>query len=87
MSDTFGTSVEMEATLCVLGYRKVREKKKSTTVEILRCLFQARKLIAMRWQATTPPAVREWIRVINETICKERAVYIKRGNLKEFEES
>ena len=37
-------------------------------------------------QAITPPTIREWIGAVNDTICKERAVYTKRGNLREFEE-
>ena len=86
MGETFGVPLEAEATLCVLGYRREREEKKTTTVALLRCLFQARKLIMTRWQAITPPAIREWFGAVNETICKERAVYTKRGDLKEFEE-
>lgn len=84
MSEIYGITLGMEAELYILGYRKELEEKKSTTVAILRCLFQARKIIAMRWQLRTPPVVRDWISAINETICKEKAAYIKRGYLKEY---
>lgn len=32
-----------------------------------------------------PPTVCEWIHNVNEVTWKEKVVYIKRGNLKEFE--
>lgn len=75
----------MEPKLCVLGYREKFREGVSTTVAVLRCLFQARKLIAQRWQSRRPPSVSEWIHTINEVIWKEKVVYIKRGNLREFE--
>ena len=49
-----------------------------------RCLFQARKLIALKWQAQNPPTVAEWLNVMNSTIGKERGTWIRRGNLKKF---
>lgn len=78
--------MEREAIVCILGYRRERGEKKSFTVAIQRCLFQARKIITLRWQSKISPTVRDWISTINETLCIERAVYIKRGNLKEFGE-
>lgn len=85
MRDIFGIALEMDAVLCILGYRKEWGERNSTTIAILRCLFQARKIIATRRQSRAPPTVRDWIGVMNETTCKERAVYTKRGNLKEFD--
>lgn len=81
----YGITLEMEAGLCILRHRKEPGERKSITVAILRCLFQARKFIATRCQSRKPSAVRDWITVINETICKEKVVYTKRGNLREFE--
>lgn len=81
----FGTSQGQEVKLCVLGYREKLGEGQSVTVAILRCLFQARKLIALKWQSRKPPAVSKWINTINETELKEKLTYIKRGNLREFE--
>lgn len=51
----FGTKLEMDPRLCVLGYRRVPGGGKSTTVAVVRCLFRAQKLIAQRWQSESPP--------------------------------
>lgn len=85
MNKTYGTTLGMEAKLCVLGYREKSSEGVSTTIVVIRCLFQARKLIVQRWQLRRPPSVSEWTHTINEIIWKEKVVYTKRGNLREFE--
>ena len=52
---------------------------------VLRCLFQALKLIAQRWQAHAPPSVKNWAETINAMIWSERVTFIKQGNYKRFE--
>ena len=49
-------------------------------------LFQARKLIAQRWQAVNPPTISEWTNAVTATVWKEKAVYAKRRNIKEFDQ-
>ena len=51
---------------------------------VLRCLFQARKLIAQRWQAHAPPSVENWVETINALIWCERVAFIKQGNYGRF---
>lgn len=65
IDETYGVTLEWEARFCILGYRREVGERKSTTVAILRCLFQAREIIVMRWQSRTPQVVRDWIIVIN----------------------
>ena len=74
----------MNPRLCILGLGEEISRMTSTSKAVLRCLFQARKLIAQRWQAGNPPSVKEWVNVVTETIWKEKVVYTKRGNIREF---
>lgn len=85
LRDIFGVLLEREAIVCILGYRWVQGERKSTTLVILRCLFQARKMIALRWQSKEPQTVKDWIATLIETLCRERIEYIKRGNFQEFD--
>ena len=70
----------MDPRTCILGIWE-----ESTIKAAIRCLFQARKLIAQRWQAVNPPTISEWTNVVTATVWKEKAVYAKRGNIKEFD--
>lgn len=85
MGNIFGTTVANEPLACILGHRRVMGERLSTTLAVTRALFQARKLIALRWQVKEPPTVKDWISTMNETLGRERMEYIKRGNLQEFE--
>lgn len=85
LGNIFGTTVANEPLACILGHRRVMGERLSTTLAVTRALFQARKLIALRWQVKEPPTVKDWISTMNETLGRERMVYIKRGNLQEFE--
>lgn len=85
LRDVFGIVLEKEAKECILGYRGIQGERKSTTLAILRGLFQARKTITLRWQSKEPPIVRDQIVILKETLCRERTEYIKRGNLKDFD--
>lgn len=38
-----------------------------------------------RWQAEKPPSARDWVSIVTETIWREKIVYTKRRNFKEFE--
>lgn len=84
LNKVFSLKLKMDPKLCILGVGESIGKGKTKTKIVQRCLFQARKLIAQRWQARTPPLKDEWIKTVIETMWKEKAVYIKRRNLKEF---
>ena len=81
---TFGITLELEARVCLLGCIEERMGQRDILEAAIRCLFQARKLIALKWQAQNPPTVEEWFNVMNSTIGKERGTWIRRGNLKKF---
>ena len=50
----YKTKLEMNPRLCILGLGEEISRMTSTSKAVLRCLFQARKLIAQRWQAGNP---------------------------------
>lgn len=85
INSVFGTSLDLNARLCVLSHAEGKGAPGNTQIAVLRCLFQARKLIAHRWQSVMPPTCGERVKVIKETSWKEKFIYIKRGNLKQFE--
>lgn len=85
LGSIFGAIVVKEAITCILGYRRALGERLSTTLAITRALFQARKMVTLRWQSKDPPSVKDWISTINDTLSRERVEYIKRGNLQEFE--
>lgn len=72
LEQVFEVSIEMEVMLCVLGWMEGVGKPGNTQLAVLRCLFQARRLIAQRWQSSTPPSSREWKQCMNKVILKER---------------
>lgn len=78
----FKLSLKMHPKLCIMGVGERLGNIKNKVV--LRCLFQAKKLIAQRWQAEKPPSKEDWFKTVTETIWKEKVVYARRGNLKEF---
>lgn len=45
---------------------------------VLRCLFQARELIAQRWLVPDPPTNIEWVKIAKNTVTSENFVYKKR---------
>lgn len=61
---TFGTTLETDARLCVLGYREWKGEGTSLITVVTRCLFQAQKMIAQRWQSVKPSTVVEWLKII-----------------------
>ena len=82
---TYKTKLEMDPRTCILGLWEERNRAASTIKAILRCLFQATKLIAQRLQAENPSSVREWVNAVTETIWKEKVVYTKRRNIRVFD--
>lgn len=74
----------MDPKLCILGVGEGIGRGNVKTKVVLRCLFQARKLIAQRWQAEKPPSKEDWIRTVTETVWKEKVVYARRRNMREF---
>lgn len=84
IGQVFEVSIDLEPMLCVLGWIEGEGKLGDTQLAILRCLFQARRLIAQKWQFTIPPSSREWEQVMNVVMLKERTSYIRQGALKKF---
>ena len=80
----FKTSLEPEARTCLLGDAEEHRIPAGALESVLRCLFQARKLIAQRWQAHVPPTVENWVENINALIWCERVAFIKQGNYNRF---
>lgn len=75
INSVFGTSLDMEATTCLLGLMEENGMSGDTQTAIIRCLFQSRKLIAQKWQTKDPPTVVEWMKVVKDTIGKEIDIY------------
>lgn len=59
INGTFGTSFEIDVRLCILGYRVWGVEEVTLKTAVLRCLYQARKLITQRWQSVSPPTAEE----------------------------
>lgn len=81
----FGTSLDIEDKTCVFGLIERKGFSGDMRTEKTRCLFQARKLIAQKWQAKVTPTVEEWMKVMKYTIWKEKCIYSKRGDNKKYE--
>ena len=77
----FGSSLDPVALTCLLGCMEDNQVPPGNLEAILRCLFQARKIIAQKWQAHAPPSVENWVATINLTISSERAFSTRQGNL------
>lgn len=77
--------MEADTRFCILGYKVWGPEEVAVKTAVLRCLYQARKLIMQRWQTILPPTVEEWVKIVNDIVWKERALYVRRGNLKKFE--
>lgn len=77
----FGTSLNTEAKVCLLGLIEEEGILGATQTAVTRCLFQGRKLIAHKWQDKNPPTVTEWVQVVKETIEKEKYIYTRRGGI------
>lgn len=80
----FNLGLKMDPKLCILGVGVSLGRGNIKFKAVLRCLFQARKVIAQRWQAEKPPSKDDWFRTVSETVWKEKVVYARRGNIKEF---
>lgn len=70
----FGTSLDTEAKICLLGLIEEEGVLGSTQITVTRCLFQGRKLIARKWQDKNPQTVIEWVKVVKDTI-EEKYTY------------
>lgn len=68
IGQVFEVSIDLETMLCVLGWIEGEGKLGDAQLAILRCLFQARKLIAQKWQSTISPSSREWEQGMNVVI-------------------
>ena len=69
---------------CLLGSIEDTRVPQGSGEAILRCLFQARKTIAQKWQAQTPPSVVNWIASMKLTISNERVYFTRQGNYGKF---
>lgn len=78
LNKVFSLELKMEPKLCILGVGEDMTTGTCKSTIVQRCLFQARKLIAQRWQARTPPQIDEWCKTVTKTMWKEKAVYIKK---------
>ena len=68
-----------------LGGSEKGEWEEADREAIHRVLFQARKLIMVRWRAEAPPTLAEWINNIGMVLRMEKVVYQHRGNTHKFE--
>lgn len=80
----FRTTLELAAKTCLLGNMEECRVPTGTTEVVLRCLFQARKLIAQKWQAQCPSAGEEWVETVNVTVWREKVVLTRCGSYKKF---
>lgn len=85
INKTFKSSLEPEAKTCLLGCLEEDRVLPGIIEVVLRCLFQARKLIAQKWQAQAPPTVESWTATINSMVWSERVLYIMQNNIRKFE--
>lgn len=81
----FGTNLCLSLIMCVLGYMEQSVKCGDKPVEILRCLYQARKTITWKWLDIGPPTITDWLRMVNNTIIREKLAYRRRGGKSRFE--
>lgn len=79
------TSTELEPKKCLLGLEEGEGKLGNIQVAAMRCLLQARILIARRWQSALPLSSEEWKNCMNGIILKEKAVYIKQGAPRKYD--
>ena len=84
INKTFKTKLEAESKICLLGSIEENRVPASSLEVVLRCLFQARKLIALRWQAQIPPTAKSWVETINTMIWSERVTLTRQGNYRKF---
>lgn len=50
-----------------------------------RALFQARKIILMKWKSVTPPSVKSWIQHMGNTLTMEKYIYQHKENPGKFD--
>lgn len=81
----FRTSTELKPKRCLLGLEVGEGKLGNTQVAVMTCLFQARILIARRWQSVLPPSSEEWKNSMNGIIIKDKAIYIKQGAIWKYD--
>lgn len=65
----------MDPRLCILGVGEGIDGGAEVTKVVLRCLFQARKLIAQRWQSVKPPSVKDWVDSYRNNMEGENSFY------------
>lgn len=80
----FGIRIEQAAKSCVLGLIRQNIEYRPIDIAIIRCLYQARKLIAKAWLSALPPTPEEWVRTMNSVVRTEKTIYIRRGSYKKF---
>lgn len=85
IDQAFGAFTKLEAKHCLLGLVEGVGIPGGWQVAVMRCLFQARNLIARRWQSVLPLSSEEWLNSMNVIILKEKAVHIKQGALRKYE--
>ena len=84
INEVFGISLNPVARICLLGCIEDIRVPQGSLEAILRCLFQARKTIAQKWQAQTPPSVENWLETMKLTISNERVYFTRQGNYGKF---
>lgn len=80
----FGIRLELEAKTCVLGLIRQNIGNGHRVTAVIRCLYQARKLIAQSWLSAAPPTSGDWVRTMNTLVRIERTTYTRRGSYKKF---
>lgn len=80
----FGIRLEFEAKICVLGLIRQNIGNGYGVTAVVRCLYQARKLIAQSWLSVVPPTPEEWVRTIDALVRTERTTYTRRGSYRKY---
>lgn len=80
----FRIRLELEAKVCVLGLVKQNLGNGSIVIAVVRCLYQARKLIAQSWLSVVPPTPEDWVRTIDALVRTEKIIHTRRGSYRKY---
>lgn len=67
----------------MLGYMEFQGALSLIQIALLRCLYQARKLIAQKLMSSLPPTHTEWLRIVNNI--REKIAHVRKGYAGKFE--
>lgn len=85
LNSAFQVTVQMDTKPFLLGIVDDIPTGDDQKQAIARALFQARKLILRHWKAVVPPALREWLAQMGDTLRLEKYIYQHRGRPQKFD--